>query len=75
MTALIRKIHRWTSLLFSLAVAAIFAGMPLAELPEWVYYLPLPPLAVLLPTGLYLFALPYLGKREDAAQAVSRSRA
>lgn len=75
MTALIRKIHRWTSLLFSLAVAAIFAGMPLVELPEWVYYLPLPPLAVLLPTGLYLFALPYLGKREDAARAVSRSRA
>ncbi|MCY1739725.1 hypothetical protein ACU4I5_34120 (plasmid) [Ensifer adhaerens] len=69
MTALIRKIHRWTSLLFSLAVAAIFAGMPVITLPEWVYYLPLPPLAVLLPTGIYLFVLPYLGKPEGRMQA------
>ena len=69
MTSLIRTIHRWASLLFSLAVAAIFAGMALVALPEWVYYLPLPPLAVLLPTGLYLFALPYLSKPRDRVQA------
>ncbi|MGE6781683.1 hypothetical protein ACQKGL_04100 [Ensifer adhaerens] len=69
MTSLIRVIHRWTSLLFSLAVAAIFVGMPLATLPEWVYYLPLPPLAVLLPTGLYLFVLPYLAKPRGGVQA------
>ncbi|WP_104667400.1 hypothetical protein [Ensifer adhaerens] len=69
MTSLIRTIHRWTSLLFSLAVAAIFVGMPLATLPEWVYYLPLPPLAVLLPTGLYLFVLPYLAKPRGGMQA------
>lgn len=69
MTTLIRKIHRWTSLLFSLAVAAIFVGMPVMTLPEWVYYLPLPPLAVLLPTGIYLFVLPYLGKPQSRMQA------
>lgn len=69
MTSLIRTIHRWTSLLFSLAVAAIFAGMALTTLPEWVYLLPLPPLAVLVPTGLYLFALPYMGTRRGRVQA------
>ncbi|MGO4624016.1 hypothetical protein AB4Z34_27375 [Ensifer sp. 2YAB10] len=69
MTSLIRIIHRWTSLLFSLAVAGIFIGMPLATLPEWVYYLPLPPLFVLLPNGLYLFVLPYLSKPQGRVQA------
>ncbi|MBD9652762.1 hypothetical protein JVX98_04615 (plasmid) [Ensifer sp. PDNC004] len=69
MTSLIRTIHRWTSLIFSLAVAAIFAGMALTTLPEWVYLTPLPPLAVLVPTGLYLFALPYLGKQQSRMQA------
>ena len=29
---------------------------------QWVYYLPLPPLFLLLATGLYLFALPCLRK-------------
>ncbi len=69
MTSLIRTIHRWTSVLFSLAVAAIFAGMALTTLPEWVYFMPLPPLAVLVPTGLYLFALPYLSKPRERIQA------
>ncbi|WP_378947655.1 hypothetical protein [Mesorhizobium sp. ANAO-SY3R2] len=67
MTSLIRTIHRWTSLAFSLAVASIFAGMAITTLPEWFYYLPLPPLAVLLPTGIYMFFLPYLrGQRVGA---------
>lgn len=69
MTSLIRTIHRWTSVLFSLAVAAIFAGMALTTLPEWVYLMPLPPLAVLVPTGLYLFALPYMGTQRGRVQA------
>ncbi|KSV61186.1 hypothetical protein N183_11300 [Sinorhizobium sp. Sb3] len=69
MTSLIRTIHRWTSVLFSLAVAAIFAGMALTTLPEWVYLMPLPSLAVLVPTGLYLFALPYLSKPRERIQA------
>ena len=34
------------------------------ELPVgWVAYLPLLPLAVLLPTGLYMFVLPYAAGR------------
>ena len=36
--------------------AAPFFGEP----AYWLYYVPLLPLAILLPSGLYLFALPYL---------------
>ena len=57
----VRQIHRWVSLAFTLTVIANFValargkGMP----PPWVTYSPLLPLAVLVLTGLYLFALPY----------------
>jgi len=62
MNALIRQTHRWTSIAFTVTVLANFialarggGGMP----PPWITYAPLLPLAVLLLTGLYLFALPY----------------
>ncbi len=69
MNSLIRTIHRWTSLVFSLIVASIFAGMAIAQLPEWFYYLPLPPLAVLIPTGIYMFFLPWFSGRTNVAPA------
>jgi hypothetical protein len=58
----IRQIHRWLSMAFALIVAGIFAALGLGEPAEWVYFLPLPLLALLLLTGLYLFALPYAAK-------------
>jgi len=57
----IRQTHRWLSIAFTVTVIANFValarggGMP----PPWVTYAPLLPLALLLFTGLYLFALPY----------------
>jgi hypothetical protein len=60
----VRQIHRWVSIIFTVTVIANFValgrggGMP----PPWITYSPLPPLAVLLFTGLYLFVLPYAGK-------------
>lgn len=59
---LIRQGHRWVSVLFTLTVAAIFAALGLGEPAQWVYFLPLPLLALLLMTGVYLFALPYAAK-------------
>lgn len=59
-TAWTRTIHRWTSVVFFLAVgAATFAAV--TGLPEdtMLYYLPLPPLFIQMLTGLYLFVLPY----------------
>ncbi|WP_269931023.1 hypothetical protein [Aminobacter sp. HY435] len=69
MYQVIRIIHRWTSLIFSLIVASIFAGMALTTLPEWFYYLPLPPLFVLIPTGIYMFFVPYFSSGQDALPA------
>jgi hypothetical protein len=60
----VRQAHRWVSIAFTVTVIANFAvlaqggGMP----PPWVTYSPLLPLALLLFTGLYLFALPYATK-------------
>lgn len=65
----IRQIHRWVSIVFTVTVIANFValamsggGMP----PAWVTYSPLLPLALLLFSGLYLFALPYLTKWQRA---------
>jgi len=61
----IRQTHRWLSIAFTVTVIANFValarggGMP----PPWITYSPLPPLALLLFSGLYLFALPYAVKR------------
>jgi hypothetical protein len=60
--AWVRQIHRWLSILFTLTVIANFAFRAQGEPPAWVTYSPLLPLALLLFTGLYLFALPYMGK-------------
>jgi hypothetical protein len=54
-----RQIHRWLSIVFTLTVIANFAAMTRGQPPAWVTYSPLPPLALLLFTGLYLFVLPY----------------
>jgi len=51
---------------FTLTVVANFVarGLGDGEPPEWVTYSPLLPLAVLLFSGLYLFARPYaIGRR------------
>ena len=61
MSAWLRQLHRWVSIVFTLTVIANFAQMAMrpGQPPNWITYSPLPPLAVLLLTGLYLFVLPY----------------
>lgn len=60
---LIRQIHRWLSIIFTAVVIGIFGALGVGEEPaEWVYFLPLLPLALLLLSGLYLFVLPYAAK-------------
>ena len=58
----IRQLHRWISIVFTLTVIANFVAMSQGTPPAWITYAPLLPLALLLFTGLYLFALPYLGR-------------
>ena len=66
----IRQAHRWLSIAFTLTVIANFAAMPFGQPPMWLVYLPLAPLFLLLFSGLYLFALPYLinGRAHRAAK-------
>lgn len=65
---LIRQGHRWVSMAFVVVVAAIFAMLGMGQQPaQWVYLLPLAPLFLLVVSGLYLFALPYLPKSRRAA--------
>ena len=56
----IRQLHRWLSIAFTATVIANFVALTRGQPPAWVTSSPLPPLALLLFTGLYLFALPYL---------------
>jgi hypothetical protein len=58
----IRQAHRWLSILFIVPVIANFAAMALGEPPAWVVYAPLPPLFLLMFTGLYMFILPYAAR-------------
>src|SRR3546814_12146827 len=63
----IRQVHRWLSILFTLIVAAIFLTLGLGRAPaEWVYFLPLAPLALMLFTGLWMFVLPYAARARRA---------
>jgi hypothetical protein len=58
----IRQTHRWLSMAFTLTVIANFVAMARGTPPAWVTYSQLLPLALLLFSGLYLFALPYVTK-------------
>jgi hypothetical protein len=64
-----RQIHRWLSIVFTLTVIANFAAMTRGQPPAWVTYSPLLPLALLLLTGLYLFALPYATRWRSGRRA------
>ena len=67
----IRQIHRWLSIAFTLAVIVNIAAMITQLQVAWIGFLALLPLIPLLITGLYLFALPYLGRRGARAEARS----
>ena len=62
----IRQIHRWTSIVITAAVVVTSVALARSS-PAWVGYLPLPPLFLMLVTGLYLFALPYVRRGRGRA--------
>lgn len=59
----IRQVHRWLSIVFTAVVIANLVSMSLGQPPIWLVYSPLAPLLLLLFTGLYMFALPYLPRQ------------
>ena len=68
----VRQIHRWLSIAFTVTVIANFVALGLWEPPVWLVYAPLPPLFVLMFTGLYMFALPYAANRRSVRRTVEQ---
>jgi hypothetical protein len=62
----IRQAHRWVSVAFTATVIACFVALAWQEPPEWLFYVPLLPLSLLMFTGLYLFVLPYVTRLRSA---------
>jgi L-asparagine transporter-like permease len=56
----IRQVHRWLSIAFTAAVIVNVVAMAQDKQAVWIGLLALLPLILLLLTGLYMFALPYL---------------
>lgn len=67
----IRQGHRWLSIAFTLAVIVNVVAMSQEKSEVWIGLLALFPLVLLLASGLYLFALPYVatwrGERRSTA--------
>jgi hypothetical protein len=58
-----RQLHRWLAILFTTTVAANFVAMAIGTPPAWIVYSPLPPLFLLMFSGLCMFFLPYVQRR------------
>jgi len=59
---LVRQTHRWLAIAFTVAVIANIVALVLKKQAVWVGLMALPPIALLLLPGLYLFVLPYATK-------------
>ena len=58
----VRQIHRWFSIVFTVAVIVNGIAVAQTKYTNWLGLLALFPLALLLFTGLYLFVLPYANR-------------
>ena len=68
----VRQVHRWLSIAFTVAVIVNVVALGQTEPAVWVYLSALLPLALLLPTGLYLFVLPDCAKWRRGRRAVAK---
>lgn len=66
MSQLIRQVHRWTCIAFVASVLVYMAVMAKGSVPAWLNIFPAGTLILLIATGLYMFALPYLARRRTA---------
>jgi hypothetical protein len=65
----IRQFHRWTSIVFMAAVIFNTIMLVMNRQATWVGLTALFPLILLMVTGLYMFALPYLAKSRRTRRA------
>ena len=66
----VRQTHRWLSIAFTAAVIVNAVAVVTRRYTAWVGFLAGLPLALLLVTGLYLFALPYATRWRGARSTV-----
>lgn len=64
----LRQFHRWTSIVFTVAVVINLVAVAMKQQATWIGLLALFPLILLMITGLYMFARPYLSRRNAEQQ-------
>ena len=60
MSQMIRTAHRWLGITLIALTLINIVAFAIGQAIPWLYYLPLAPLFLLMLTGLYMFALPYV---------------
>ena len=56
-----RQSHRWLSIIFTLMSIVLWVMLGFGmNVPQWAYFLPLLPLALMMLTGLYMFFRPWV---------------
>ena len=65
----IRQFHRWTSIVFMVTVVINTVALIMNRQATWIGLMALFPLILLMVTGLYLFALPYLSRGRGPRRA------
>ena len=58
----VRQFHRWTSIVFTVAVIINLIAAATKQQATWIGLLALFPLILLMITGLYMFVRPYLAR-------------
>ncbi|MFE7742622.1 hypothetical protein [Nocardia sp. NPDC057455] len=64
----VRRTHRWLAIVFTMTIVVTVVVLALQG-PVWVSYVPLPPLALLLLSGLGIWVLSYAATRRGRAPA------
>ena len=65
-----RRVHRWMAVVFTVSILVTTVALLQKDPLIWVSYVPLFPLALLLLTGLYMFAQPYVSRRRGRTAVV-----
>ncbi|WP_395945560.1 hypothetical protein [Brevundimonas sp.] len=63
MTAFARQSHRSLAIVFTVAVLLNIGALVVRIEAAWLAFLPLAPLFLMMISGLWLFAAPYLNRR------------
>lgn len=59
----IRQAHRWIAIVFILTIVANLCAMAFGQPPAWIVYSPLPPLLLLVLSGLNMLVSPWFRRQ------------